>query len=57
MASKRRYTYVGNGTFKVFTSIKKMKIFAQEKENNGKYYISCHDITFTYSRDEILSIS
>lgn len=56
MDSNRRYSYVGNGTFKVFTSIKKMKIFAQEKENNGKYYISCPNITFTYSRDEILSI-
>ena len=56
MFSNRRYVYVGNGTFKVFTSIKKMKVFAQGKENNGKYYISCPDITFTYSREEILVI-
>lgn len=56
MASNRRYSYVGNGIFKVFTSIKKMKVFAQGKENNGKYYISCPNITFTYSREEILSI-
>lgn len=52
----RRYDYLKGTQFKSFTSYKKMKEFAKDENNNGVYYISCPDITFKYSREQILSL-
>ena len=56
MKSNRRYVYLNGTQFKSFTSIKKMREWAEEETHDGKYYVSCPNITFTYSKSQILEV-
>ena len=54
---KRRYAWIGNGDcwrVKTFSSYKEMVEWAKNSEHEGIYYISCPDITFKKTREQIL---
>lgn len=53
---KRRYSWLGNGLcFKIFKSYKEMVEWAKDDNHDGTYYISCPNITFKKTRQEILN--
>lgn len=54
---KRRYAWIGNGyctCFKTFKSYNEMIAWAIDKRHEGTYYISCQNITFRMSREQII---
>ena len=57
---KRRYFWLGNGScwgFKIFKSYKDMVEWAKDDNHDGTYYISCPNITFKKTRQEILNLN
>lgn len=50
---KRRYVYLKGLEIRSFSNYQKMKEFAKDEKNNGKYYISCPNITFVHTRENI----
>lgn len=57
MKNNIRLSFISDsGKFKTFTSLKKMKIFAANENNNGTYYISYPNMTCKYSRLEFISL-
>lgn len=55
MNNNRRYVYLRGVEFKVFRTFKEMFEYAQDERHDGKYYISCPDITFKYDRNDIIT--
>ena len=52
---KKRYVWIGEyGKFKCFTSYKKMLDWASDENHDGTYYISCTDVTFKKTREQVL---
>ena len=60
---KKQYTYIGSEKefteggckYKTFSSFRKMKEFAADATHDGIYYVSAPNITFKYTRDQVLS--
>ena len=50
----RRYTYVGDDCVKTFSTFEQMKKWAKDEHHNGTFYISCPDITFKKTRQQII---
>ena len=54
---KRRYVWIGNGDscrFKSFKSYAEMLSWAKDSKHNGIYYISCPNVTFKKTREQIM---
>ena len=57
---KRRYSWLGNGScwgVKIFKSYNDMVEWAKDDNHDGTYYISCPNITFKKTRQEILNLN
>lgn len=54
MSNQRRYVYLKGTEFAIFKSLKAMKKHAQLESSTGIYYVSAPDITFKYTRLEVL---
>lgn len=54
---KRLYDYLKGTEWHHFRSLKAMKEFAKNENNDGTYYIACPSITFRYSRIQVLNLS
>lgn len=50
----RRLCYLKGTEWKPFTSYRKMVEWAEDTAHDGTYYVSAPDITFQYTREQVL---
>lgn len=56
---KRRYAWIGSGNscrFKIFKYYAEMLSWAKDSTHDGIYYISCPNVTFKKTREQMINL-